>query len=93
MCHIRWKDSNLRGIGWSPTRPDPITLGKNTDTGELEAPVLHELKNHLSIIIGFCEMVLSELPDTDPKHDDLMEIRKAGDAAIALLPELSKRVR
>ncbi len=68
-------------------------MAKSTDMGELEAPVLHELKNHLSIIIGFCELVLGELPDTDPKHDDLMEIHKAGDAAIALLPELSKRVR
>jgi hypothetical protein len=67
-------------------------MSVETDTDQLEAPVLHDLKNHLSVIVGFCEMVLKEVPETDPKHDDLMEIRKAGNAAMALLPELSRRI-
>ena len=68
-------------------------MAEHTGRRELEASVLHDLKNHLSIVVGFCEIVLNDLPETDPKRDDLLEIRKAGDAAMALLPELSKRIR
>jgi len=52
---------------------------------------LHNVRNHLSIILGFCDLLIAEIPDTDRKHADLLEIRKAAVAASALLenmPEL-----
>jgi hypothetical protein len=52
---------------------------------------LHNVRSHLSIILGFCDLLLAEIPDTDRKHADLLEIRKAAVAASALLenmPEL-----
>jgi signal transduction histidine kinase/ActR/RegA family two-component response regulator len=49
----------------------------------------HQFKNHLSSIVEFCERSLNELPETDITRADLLEIRKAADAAITLLPELS----
>jgi hypothetical protein len=58
-----------------------------------DTPVLHEFKNHLSVIIGFCDILLNELTHDDPKRADVLEVRKAGRAAIALLPELSERLR
>jgi len=50
--------------------------------------LLHEFKNHLSVIVGFCDLLLAELPEGDPKRADLLEMHKAGRAALALLPRL-----
>lgn len=58
-----------------------------------EPELLHELKNHLSIIVGFCDMLLADLPEQNPMHADILEVRKAGFAAIALVPALAKRLR
>lgn len=55
--------------------------------------LVHEFKNHLSVIVGFCDVLLRELPEGDPKRADVNEIQKAGHAALALLPELTARIR
>ena len=55
--------------------------------------LLHQFKNHLSIVIGFCDLLLAELPDDDPRRSDILEIHKAGRAAMALVPELVSRMR
>jgi hypothetical protein len=59
----------------------------------IEPDVIHRFKNHLSIIVGFCDLLLVDCPDGDPRHQDLLEIQKAAYAAMALVPELSKQVR
>lgn len=58
-----------------------------------EPPELHQLKNHLAIIIGFCDLVLGDMRDDDPKRVDIQEMRKAGQAALALLPDIATRMR
>jgi hypothetical protein len=58
-----------------------------------ENRLLHEFKNHLSVVIGFCELLLRDLPEDDAKRADILEVRKAGLAAIALLPELAEHLR
>ena len=58
-----------------------------------EPPQLHQLKNHLSIIVGFCDLLLGDLTDDDPKRVDIHEIRKAGQAALDLIPDISSRMR
>jgi hypothetical protein len=58
-----------------------------------EPPELHQLKNHLSIIIGFCDLLLGDLADGDPKRVDILEMRKAGQAALDLMPDLATRMR
>ncbi len=63
-----------------------------TASGEDDTPLVHEFKNHLSVIIGFCDLLLRDLPEDDPKRADILEMRRAGQAAIALLPELSERL-
>ena len=67
-------------------------------TGDRDEPgkepsLLHQFKNQLGIVVGFCDLILLELAESDPKHADLLEIHKAANAAIALLPELSRRMR
>lgn len=56
-------------------------------------PLLHAFRNHLSAIVGFCDLLLRELPEGDPKRADVLEMHKAGHAAINLLPQLSARIR
>ena len=54
--------------------------------------VMHELKNHLSVIVGFCDLLLREVPGTDAKHGDIIEIRNAGMAAMSLVLQLRPHV-
>ncbi|HEY5618481.1 MAG TPA: hypothetical protein VIK60_11080 [Vicinamibacterales bacterium] len=56
-------------------------------------PLLHAFQNHLSAIVGFCDLLLRELPEGDSKRADVLEMHKAGHAAIALLPQLHNRMR
>jgi signal transduction histidine kinase len=46
---------------------------------------VHDMRNFLGIIIGYSNLLLEELPADDPHRADVDEIRKAGDAALALL--------
>jgi hypothetical protein len=43
------------------------------------------MKNYLGIVIGYSNLLLEELPPEDPRRTDIDEIRKAGEAAIALV--------
>lgn len=52
---------------------------------------LHTFKNHLAIIIGFSDLLLSEMDEHDPRRKDVLEIHKAAHAALALLPTIVDR--
>jgi hypothetical protein len=52
-------------------------------------PFVHDMKNYLGIVIGYSNLLLEELPPEDPRRTDIDEIRKAGEAAIALVEEWS----
>lgn len=69
------------------------STGRPPDPAVDDNLLLHEFKNHLSVIVGFCDLLLRDLPEHDPKRTDILEMRKAGHAVIALLPELSARMR
>jgi len=58
-----------------------------------EPELIHRLKNYICIISGFCELLISESPDDDPRRADLAEIHKAAQAAMAIMPDLADRVR
>ena len=58
-----------------------------------ESPLVHQLKNHLAIVIGFCDLLLGDLPQDDPKRGDIEEMRKAGQAALDLIPDIAARLR
>lgn len=50
----------------------------------IDAEMEHSIKNHLAVIVGFCELLLSEMPDDDPRVGDLREIHKSARALIDL---------
>jgi signal transduction histidine kinase len=46
---------------------------------------VHDMKNLLSIVIGYSTLLLEQMPADDARRADLDEIRRAGDGALALL--------
>jgi hypothetical protein len=54
--------------------------------------LVRQFENHLSIITGFCELLLAGCSETERRHQDLLEIQKAAHAALALVPELANRL-
>jgi hypothetical protein len=60
---------------------------------EEERKTLHDIKNHLFVIGGLCELLVADVPESDPKRADLLEIRKAADAARELTLRLSELLK
>lgn len=52
----------------------------------IEPARIHRLKNKLAIILGFCEILLGDMPDDDPRRADIEQILEAGRAALDELP-------
>jgi signal transduction histidine kinase len=46
---------------------------------------VHDMKNMLGIVIGYSNLLLEDLPQGDPKREDVNEIRKAAEGALSLL--------
>jgi hypothetical protein len=59
---------------------------------ERPAELVHRMNNHLAIILGFCELLLEDLSDEDPRRADVREIQKAASAARSEMPEISRRL-
>jgi hypothetical protein len=51
----------------------------------LDSAAIHALSNHLAVILGFVDLVLSETTADDPRSDDLRDIREAAMAASRLI--------
>lgn len=54
-----------------------------------EPEKIHRLRNYMAVMISFAELVLLDTPDGDPRRADLLEIRKAAQAAMTLLSEIA----
>jgi two-component system cell cycle sensor histidine kinase/response regulator CckA len=56
--------------------------------GQLAGGVAHDFNNLLTAILGYCSLLLDEAPPGHAMHDDLEEIRNAGERAAALVRQL-----
>lgn len=55
----------------------------------IEPATVHRLKNQLAIIMGFCELLLSEMTPEDKRRADVVQIQTAGRSALNELPPLA----
>jgi riboflavin biosynthesis pyrimidine reductase len=55
--------------------------------------VVHQLKNHLAVIVGFCDLLLADAPDGDQRTADLREVHKAARQAMAVMADVATRLR
>jgi hypothetical protein len=51
----------------------------------IDGPAVHALSNHLAVILGFIELVLSQTKPDDPRRKDLLEIRDAAREAARII--------
>ncbi len=51
-------------------------------------PLRHAFANQLAIVAGFCDLLLSELPESDPLRPRIAEIQQAAHDAIATLSRI-----
>ena len=52
---------------------------------KIDETVIHELSNHLTVILGFVDLVLAGIPEHHPSYTDLIAIRDAAEQAAALI--------
>jgi len=63
-------------------------LQKMEAVGRLASGVAHDFNNVLTVIVGFCELVLADLGPDDARRADIVEIQKAGARGAGLTRQL-----
>lgn len=56
--------------------------------GRLAGGITHDFNNLLTVIMGYCQLLLGTLTPDDPTRKEVEEIRKAGDRAVSLTRQL-----
>jgi two-component system cell cycle sensor histidine kinase/response regulator CckA len=56
--------------------------------GQLAGGIAHDFNNMLSVVLGFADLILSDLKEDDPTRADVEEIKKAGLGASNLTRQL-----
>jgi hypothetical protein len=45
----------------------------------------------MAIILGYCELMMAEMPPDDPRHGDILEMHRAATAVLALVTQATSR--
>ncbi|MBN2802711.1 MAG: hypothetical protein JXR91_06430, partial [Deltaproteobacteria bacterium] len=85
-------DGDLEGAEKQSQKVVPVKIDYEV-LGILAGSVVHDLKNVLSPLLSYCELVMSELEDNDILLDDLEQIMDAAQHANELSKELLSMYR
>lgn len=61
---------------------------KMSAIGQLAGGVAHDFNNHLQAILGFADLLIGNYRATDPRHQDVMQIKYSANRAKALVRQL-----
>jgi PAS domain S-box-containing protein len=93
--HLGEHGEAVRGIGISLDVTERRSLEeqfqhaqKMEAVGRLAGGVAHDFNNVLTAILGYCELLLHDIPAEDPRHADIALIHKAGVTAATLTRQL-----
>jgi len=68
-------------------------MDKMEALGTLAGGVAHDLNNILSCIIGYPDLILTQLPDDSPLRESILAIRRSGQKAAAVVQDLMTLAR
>ncbi len=61
---------------------------KMNAVGQLAGGVAHDFNNHLQAIVGFADLLAGNFRATDPRHQDVMQIKNSANRAKSLVRQL-----
>jgi len=80
---------NARDITERRKLEDQLRHAQKMDAvGQLAGGVAHDFNNLLTAILGYCSLILDEVPEGSPMRQDLIEIQSAGERAASLTRQL-----
>lgn len=56
--------------------------------GRLAGGVAHEFNNQMTVVLGYCQMILADMAPTDPMRESLEMVFKSGERAAAITRQL-----
>ena len=65
-----------------------LQVRKFEEFGRLAGGLAHHLNNLLTVVTGYSELLLTQVPEVDPRHGGIAKIRAAGERAAELTREL-----
>lgn len=70
-----------------------VQASKLSAVGELAAAVAHEVNNPLTVVLGYAELLMVELPEDDTRHDEAAAIRDEAFRARSIVKALLEFAR